>query len=305
MLKTSEIRARDPFILAENGTYHLYVQSANREGADFAGVEVYTSRDLRAWNPPAPVLVLPPGAGVTDVWAPEVHRHGEAYYLFVTLTFRDTLDEPPPVDAHYWPRMHRRGTWVFRAASPLGPFAPLQDAPHTPPGWMALDGTLFVEDGVPHMVFCHEWAQLVDGTMDVTRLSPDLSRAEGEPAALFKASDAPGAKTDPRDGKVTDGPFFHKSQKTGRLTMIWSTHIPGRGYCTFQTRSQTGRVAGPWGAHEPLFMGDGGHGMLFEDFNGRLLLALHQPNAEPLERMRLFEIRETGAGLGIAAEVET
>ena len=302
MLNTSQIRVRDPFILAENGTYHLYAQSANREGSGFCGVEVYTSCDLKNWNPPKPVLRLPEDAGITDVWAPEVHRHHGAYFLFVTLTFRDTLDEPRPLDVHYWPPLHKRGTWVFRASSPTGPFEAVKKGPLTPDKWMALDGTLHVEDGVASMVFCHEWMQLVDGTMDVVRLKPDLSATAGEPVVLFKASDAPGAKTDPLDGKVTDGPFFYKSPRTGRLFMIWSTFVVGRGYCVLQTRSATGRVAGPWGCHEPLFMGDGGHGMMFETFDGRLMLALHQPNEGPLERMKLFEVREAEAGLEIVRE---
>jgi len=50
-------------------------------------------------------------------------------------------------------------------------------------------------------------------------------------------------------------------------------------------------------------MGNGGHGMMFTDFEGRLLLALHQPNDEPLERLKLFEIGETGTGLEIMGEV--
>ena len=303
-LHTSEIRVRDPFILAENGTYHLYVQSANREGSGFCGVEVYTSRDLKNWEAPRAVLRLPEEMGVTDVWAPEVHRHEGAYFLFVTLTFRDVLDEPKPLDVHYWPRLNKRGTWVFRAGSAMGPFVAVKNGPLTPEKWMALDGTLYVEEGVASMVFCHEWMQLVDGTMDVVGLRRDLSEAVGEPRVLFKASDAPGAKTDPLDGKVTDGPFFYKSPRTGRLFMIWSTFVVGRGYCVLQTQSLSGRVAGPWGKHEPLYMGDGGHGMLFNAFDGRLLLALHQPNEGPLERMKLFEVREGDAGLEIVKEVE-
>jgi len=300
-MRTSEIHVRDPFILAENNTYFLYVQSANREGSGFQGVEVYTSRDLENWNPPKPVLTLPDDANVLDVWAPEVHRHNGAYFLFVTLTFRDTLATPRPIDIHYWPPQYRRGTWVFRATNPEGPFTAVKNGPHTPPDWMALDGTLWVEDGVASMVFCHEWAQIVDGTMDIVQLTPDLSGIVGEPRVLFKASDAPGAKTDPLDGKVTDGPFFHK-MRDSKLVMIWSTHIPGKKYCVFQTLSHTGRVAGPWTCHELLYEENGGHGMLFRDFNNRLLLALHQPNDEPFERMKLFEARETSKGLEIRSE---
>ena len=303
MIHTSDIRIRDPFILAENGTYFLYAQGANRGGSGLSGVEVYTSRDLKNWDAPRTVMVAP--EGVTDVWAPEVHCHNGAYYLFVTFTFAETLGEPKPVDAPDWPPMRKRGTWVWRATTPLGPFEALREGPHTPPAWMALDGTLCVEDGVAGMVFCHEWVQLVDGTVNLVRLSDDLSAPAGEPVVLFKASDAPGACSDAREGRVTDGPFLHKSPATGRLFMIWSTFIQGSGYCVLQTQSQTGRVAGPWGCHKILYSGDGGHGMLFNDFQGRLLLALHQPNHGALERMKLFEVRETGAGLEITQEIKT
>ncbi|MCL1887269.1 MAG: glycoside hydrolase family 43 protein [Kiritimatiellaeota bacterium] len=300
-MKTTDIHIRDPFILAEDGTYFLYSQTGNRDENASRGVEVRTSRDLKNWDAPQTVMRAP--KGTEAVWAPEVHAHNGAYYLFVTLTFSEILGKPP-VDAPDWMPLQKRGVWIFRAASPLGPFLPLRDGPHTPPEWMALDGTPFFEDGVASMAFCHEWVQIVEGTMDLVRLSDDLSAPVGEPAVLFKAGDAPGAIIDPRKGKVTDAPFFYRSPRTGRLFMTWSTFIPGNGYCAFQTQSQSGRVAGPWGAHAPLYTGDGGHGMLFTDFNGRLLLALHQPNNDPLERLHLFEVRETDVGLEIAGEIE-
>ena len=297
------IRVRDPFILAENGLYYLYASAALREGSGFLGVEVYTSADLRNWSAPKPVLTLPPDSAVTDVWAPEVHACNGAYYMFVTFTFNELLSEHKPVDAPDWPELKRRGTWVLRADSPNGAFTKLRDASHTPESWMALDGTLFVEDETPHMVFCHEWIQLVDGSMDVVRLSSDLSDTISEPLELFKAGSAMRDKTNVLDRKVTDGPFLYRSQRTQRLFMIWSTFVPGHRYCVLQTRSTTGRIAGPWSAHEPLYMGNGGHGMLFNDFEGRLLLSLHQPNTEPLERLRLFELCEDDAGLRVVAEV--
>jgi len=296
-IKTPDFRVRDPFILAENGMYYLYAKIRDR---DFQGVEVCTSHDLKSWD--APQTVMRTVDGVKDVWAPEVHAHNGAYYLFTTLTFPEIFKTPKPSDAPDWHPMHKRGTWVYRATSPLGPFLPLRDDSHTPPEWMALDGTLFVEDGVASMVFCHEWVQLIDGTMNLARLSDDLSAFVGEPHILFKASDAPGAISDPKLGKVTDAPFFYKSPRCGRLIMIWSTFIPGHGYCVLQTQSQSGKVAGPWGEHKPLYMGDGGHGMLFTDFQGRLLLALHQPNHDPMERLKLFEVGEDEAGLKIIAE---
>ena len=298
-LKTENIRVRDPFIYADpkTSTYYLYAQAGNREGSGFQGVEVYTSTNLTEWAPPKPVLTLSADSDVAMVWAPEMHPYNNAYHLFVTLTLHSTVQSEKPVNAKNWPKMHKRGTWIYRSDSPAGPFLPLKNGPVTPPDWMSLDGTLFVENQTPLMVFCHEWVQLIDGTVDVVTLKPDLSDAAGTPTRLFRASDAPGAKTGPKEGKVTDGPFLYKSPKSGALIMTWSTFIPGKGYCVLQTRSESGLLVGPWRNHTPLYTTNGGHGMIFTTFDGRLLLALHQPNTGPLERLRLIELVDDGATL--------
>ena len=55
-----------------------------------------------------------------------------------------------------WPDYTWRGTQILRADKPDGPFLPLSTLQQTPLDEMALDGTLWVEDGVPYMVYCHE-----------------------------------------------------------------------------------------------------------------------------------------------------
>ena len=304
-IPTEDIRVRDPFIYADakTDTYFLYAQAKNRAGSGYQGVEIYTSKDLKTWTPPRPVLTLSEDSGVLTVWAPEMHAYNGAYYLFVTLTFRDTLPSPKPVDKESWPPMYRRGTWVYRADSPAGPFTPTRNAPHTPPDCMALDGTLYVEDdGTPYMVFCHEWVQLIDGAMVAVKLTRDLSGTDGKPLHLFNASVAPGAKTGAQEGKVTDGPFLYKSPKSGALFMIWSTFIPGKGYCVLLARSESGRVAGPWAGHTPLYSTNGGHGMIFKTFDGTLMLSLHQPNTGPQERLRLISLADDGSALRLENE---
>jgi len=300
-LKTEDIRVRDPFVFADQKTsrYYLYAQAENRAGSGFQGVEVYTSTNLTEWATPRPVLTLPKDAGVAMVWAPEMHAYNTAYYLFVTLTFHTAVAGEKPVASKGWPKMFTRGTWIFRADSPEGPFKPLKSASTTPPSWMALDGTLYVENHTPYMVFCHEWVQLIDGAIAALKLRSDLSDSASEPVSLFKASDAPGAKTGPKEGKVTDGPFLYRSPKSGTLFMIWSTFIPGKEYCVLLARSESGCVAGPWKDHTPIFTRNGGHGMIFTALDGKLLLALHQPNKGPLERLRLFELSDDGATLRV------
>jgi GH43 family beta-xylosidase len=306
-LRTDKIRIRDPFIYADESSklYYMYAQAGNRSGSGFTGVEVYTSRDLIKWSDPQPVLKLSATDGVRSVWAPEMHEYNGAYYLFVTLTFDRLLPEKKPIAIGKRPDMRKRGTYIYRADSPAGPFAPLKKGSHTPEEWMALDGTLFEEDGHPYMVFCHEWVQLIDGTMDVVRLKDDLSDTVGDPQLLFNASDAPGSRTDPKKGKVTDGCFLYRSHKSGKLFMIWSTFLPGSDYCVMLTESESGKIMGPWINQKPIYKKNGGHGMLFRSFDGRLMMALHQPNSGARERLHLFEVTDTGATLEVGGAVRS
>ena len=67
-------------------------------------------------------------------------------------------------------------------------------------------------------------------------------------------------------------------------------------------RSETGHVTGPWHqAAEPLWAKDGGHGMIFRTFDGRLLVTFHIPNTTPKERPFFVEIEETDTGIRLKA----
>jgi len=305
LLKIADIRIRDPFIYAdkENHTYYLYAQAANRSGSNFTGVEVYKSRDLFNWNAPIPVLKLKEDKGIIAVWAPEMHKYKGKYYLFVTLTFNKKVTAEKPVKKS-WPEMNVRGTHVFYADSPLGPFKPFGDRSFTSQNWMALDGTLYVENDIPYMVFCHEWVQLIDGTIDYIKLKKDLSGPVGKPRLLFRASDAPGAVSDTQKGKVTDGCFLYHSEKSDKLFMIWSTFIPGSGYCVMLTQSESGTIEGRWKKQTIIYKNNGGHGMLFRSFDGNLLMALHQPNTSDKERLHLYKIKDTGNTLIVGNELK-
>jgi GH43 family beta-xylosidase len=296
--RTSEIRIRDPYILPhkETGLYYMYAQIHNRDESLPAGVEVYWSKDLKQWAGPENVFTTPEGSwGPSTVWAPEVHVYKGKYYLFATLH----PGGAPIVDG-----IRQKGTQIFVADSPRGPFKPFANRPHTPINWMSLDGTLYVEDGQPWMVFCHEWAQIRDGSMELLKLKQDLSAVDGEPVTLFKASEAPWAAgiTKNKDGYVTDGPFLFKT-KTGKLLMTWSTI--GKAYLVGMAISDSGRVAGPWRQIEtPLVEKNGGHGMIFRNFEGDLLLGLHHPNANLLERLQLLKIQDEGDRLSVVEEVD-
>jgi len=182
--------------------------------------------------------------------------------------------------------------------SPLGAFRPFQNHSTLPVDMMTLDGTLWVEDDVPYMVFAHEWVQITDGTIEYVPLKDDLSEPVGEPKRLFRGSDAPWARKSPEWGCwVTDGPYLYRS-KSGKLFMVWSS-FSTTGYTTGVAISASGKLAGPWKQQaEPVFSADGGHAMIFKRFDGQLMMVLHSPNKQT-ERARLFEMEDTGETLRI------
>ena len=88
---------------------------------------------------------------------------------------------------------------------------------------MTLDGTFWVEDGVPYMVFCHEWVQIKDGTVEyVATGRMTCPPPTANPSGLFNGSDAVWSKKSDLYGcHVTDGPYLYRT-KTGKLVMLWS-----------------------------------------------------------------------------------
>jgi hypothetical protein len=279
-LPLDDIQIRDPFVLTvpEESAYYLFGSTdPDIWSGPGIGFDCYRSTDLVEWEGPIAAFRPPPGFwSPGSYWAPEVHRWGDAWFMFATFTGDDA----------------RRGTAVLRAAHPPGPYEPWSDGAVTPTAWNCLDGTLHIDDGAPWMVFCHEWTQCGDGEIHAAPMSDDLRALAGDPHLLFKASEARWARPfagveelsdGPPPHVVTDGPFLHRTPG-GQLVMLWSSLGDG-GYATGVARSTTGTLHGAWRHDEqPIWADDGGHGMLFRTFDGQLHLALHQPNQTPHER---------------------
>jgi len=306
LISRADLYIRDPFILPDpaTGTYYLYKSMTVRlkDGRSRPGVCAYVSKDLETWNGPTPVFHFPAGFWADQsIWAPEVHKYRGKYYLFVTFTSKDKLPTPEGR-----PQNVKRATQILASESPTGPFEPFTDGPHTPDDWMSLDGTLWVEDGVPYMIFCHEWVQVTDGTMELVQLTDDLSDVVGKPRTLFKAADATWVRSlrdigGKQHGYVTDGPFLYRT-RPGSLLMIWSSFGEHK-YAVGLARSRTGKVGGPWEQFDkPLVAANGGHGMIFKNFDGKLMMTLHQPNSGDI-RAQLFELEDIGESIRIKRQL--
>ena len=306
--RLQDINIRDPFIMPDKkqGVYYMYQSSSTSEnGRAYGGMIAWKSRDLKSWEGPIRVFDVPRDNWITGgVWAPEVHKYKGKYYLFATLN--SDVRWKGAVKHH--PAYNHRATQIFWSKSPEGPFLPFDGKqPHTPLDEMCLDGTLWVENGTPYMIYCHEWVETLDGEMDLVELKKDLSAPVGESQRLFCASAAEwstGGNTafEGKKSYVTDGCFLYRT-KTGKLLMVWSSFKDGV-YAVGIAESDTGKVIGPWRQQqEPLFI-NGGHSMIFEDFEGRLCLVLHSPNSPGgKERAHIYELEDLGHTLKIKGEI--
>lgn len=289
-MKKEDINIRDPFVLRAGDTYYMYGTRGDRCWGEDDGLDCYHSKDLEEWVGPVEVFHRPEGFWADrNYWAPECHFYRGSYYIFASFKSPEK----------------RRGTQILKADHPLGPFQVHSKAPVTPQDWECLDGTLYVSpEGIPHIVFCHEWTQIKNGTVCARQLSMDLSRPEGDAFELFRASDAPWIYPPVSEASlaeqnyVTDGPFMYRCQ-SGELLILWSS-FGKEGYTEAIARSVSGKITGPWSQDSQLlFEKDGGHGMLFESGEGKKYLVLHSPNEHLLERPVFYEIREENNTLRI------
>ena len=200
-----------------------------------------------------------------DFWAPELHRYNGRYYLFGSCKGENK----------------HRATQIFVCDTPDGEFVPLSEKPITPWDWECLDGTFWVEDGKPYVVFSHEWTQVGDGEIWAMELNEDLKSAAGEPFLLFRASDNPNVSelSGHSGAYVTDGPFVY--EEDGKLKMLWSSFYQGR-YLVLEAWSDS--LRGEWHHGGSRFSFDGGHAMLFNRLDGERMISLHAPNAANYER---------------------
>lgn len=270
-MKLSEINIRDPFILPYGNKYYMYGTRAKttwESNLTGYGFDVYVSTDLENWSEPISIFEKNDSFfGKFNFWAPEVHYYKGKFYLFAT--FNDG---------------NKKGTAILKCDTPDGVFTPHSNGKITPDSWECLDGTFYLENDTPYMVFCHEWTEIKNGEVCAVELSPDLKAAVGKPFTLFKAS-TPSWAFDIRSGEgcyVTDGPFLLRIE--GELICIWSSYAKGE-YVEAIARSDNGSISGKWEIDESLlFEKDGGHGMIFTDLEGNLNFTYHTPNDTPNER---------------------
>ena len=182
----------------------------------------------------------------------------------------------------------------------------MKDPTYLPANMPTLDGTFWVDsDGKPYMIYCHEWLQNWNGTMEKIELKPDLSGSIGKGKILFRASDSPWSREKMEDkvlpNRVTDGPWLFRTG-TGRLGMIWTSWV-FQDYTQGVAYSESGTLDGPWiQEKEPTTPPNFGHGMLFRTLDGEWMMSVHSHkdvNGRYIRIPHLFKVDLSGDKLKI------
>ncbi|UOG77295.1 glycoside hydrolase family 43 protein (plasmid) [Hymenobacter tibetensis] len=282
----------DPYILADVKSRQYYMTGT--------GGLLWKSPDLKRWEGPYQVAKPDPRSWMGPkpmIWAAEIHSFKGKYYYFATFTNRDLK-----VDTVQGVALERRASHVLASNTAEGPYTPLNGANYLPANKLTLDGTFWIDkNGKPYLIYCHEWLQILDGTIEKIALKPDLSGTLGTGKVLFRASESPWSREKDKNGqdrpnKVTDGPWLFRTT-TGRLGMLWTSWVYDV-YTQGVAYSQNGTLDGPWVQEkQPLTPPNYGHGMLFRTFDGKWLMSVHSHkdiNGKYRRIPHLFEVDLSG-----------
>lgn len=290
----------DPFVLADSASGMYYMTGT--------GGKMWQSRDMKMWAGPYDVAMTDSTSWMGPhpaIWAAELHKHNGKYYYFATFTnYSDT------VGTFKGRPLERRASHILRSDRPEGPYTPMGDSLILPADKLTLDGTFWTDtDGKPYMVYCWEWLQNWDGTIEKIELTPDLSASVGEGKILFRASDSPWSRevVDGVQGpnRVTDGPFLFRTG-SGRLGMLWTSWVYDV-YTQGVAYSESGTLDGPWiQSPQPVTPPNHGHGMMFRTLDGRMLMAVHSHSVDSsgryIRRPQFFDVDVSGDSLRVTGK---
>ncbi len=279
-MKLSEINARDPFVLPVGNTYYMYGTVKGTRRGEAMEFPVYYSSDLKEWEASKITLDFSDGFRAdSDFWAPDVFFLRGKYYMFLTCSGKGK----------------KRGTYVFASKTPTGIFKPVSPDPITPGDRQCLDATLYMEDGVPYLLYAWEWLEVGNGKIVLSRLSDDLTKRLDDGVIIYDAYSSGISREisgtyrgEKVSGYVTDAPLIYKT-KGGKYLLLWST-FSDNGYSIAVAASDS--LSGKYRHEKLLYERDGGHAMIFHTFGGEQFISFHSPNSPPEERPFFYALSE-------------
>ena len=254
----ADLPFRDICVMADPETQTYYMIGFLKSQSSAQDIVCYQSKDLQNWG--GRTTVFYNNGQYDQSWAPEFYYLNGGYYMVANLKGNTQAGD-------------LRGCYILKADKANGIYEIISER-ITPAEWECLDGHLYYEDGIPYMIYCREWTGTSNnnGEMYAVRLKDDLTGVY--PGAshkkLFSAKDHKASN----DG-ITDGCWMYRASN-GDLIMLWSKYVDDK-YTIITSRPWLDKVSGYW-THDKgtLFANDGGHPMVFTDFDGNLRIAFHE-----------------------------
>lgn len=242
---------------------------------------LWTSKDLKLWNGAYNILQYD-----TTVWygaspvitAPEIHKFNDKFYFVATFTLPDNI-----IDNVNGKNIPRRSCEILVADSIQGPYKPITKTQPLLRADQAAQGATFITDeyGWGYIIYNHDWQQCQNGTTQIIMLTKDLAEQIGDPFTMFKASQNPWSTRNddtesPKFSPVMEGPYLFDTE--GReLGILFITEKNGTKALGVAYTEKDHGLNGPWHIEpEPMLTGNYGQAMLFNDFDGSLVMVLHK-----------------------------
>lgn len=260
-LSLESIAIRDPFIIKDNeGGYVMFGTTTKHTIYDSDGVYYYTSLDLKNWSNPKILMTKNDfGAKCKDFWSPEFYFINGTFYMLITLTFAK----------------NKRGSYLYKSGSLLDKYELVCRV--TPKNEMSLHATMYEECGEYYIVYSHEWKEVGVGEINAVKINKNFDGIEIDSKIKLFDARANNYKKN-SNVMVTDAPFCYK--KNDDLYILWSTYDRDKKYLTLMAKSSNGKIKGEYTQLAPLVVDDGGHAMIFTDYDGVEYIAYHSPGVK-------------------------
>lgn len=260
---------RNPFIYLDKEELTYYMTGD--------GGHVWTSKNLQEWCGPYNVLKID-----TTVWygksaqitAPEIHKFNDKYYYVATFTRDDSQKNVPnsPV----------RSCEILVSDSICGPFVPTNDSLPLMNIEYSTQSPTFITDeyGWGYIIYSRNNYDGANAATQIIMLTKDLAEQIGDPFTMFKASQNSWSSNSTNAhgscSPMLDGPFLFDTE--GReLGILFISQKEGATAVGVAYTEKNHGLNGPWHIEpEPLLVGGYGQPMLFNDFDGSLVMLLHK-----------------------------
>ncbi len=248
------ITVHDPVMIKQKDTYYLYCTGK--------GISVFSSKDLKNWNPEPAVFSEKPlwtDTVVPDfnnhIWAPDISFHGNRYFLYysvsafakntsaIAVATNATLD---PKDPNY--------KWVDHGIV-------IQSIPNRDM-WNAIDPNLtFDENNTPWLSFGSFW----DG-LKLVKLNPDL-KSVAQPEEWYTIAKRKRTfeleDTNPGDGAI-EAPFIFKKNGYYYLFTSWDLCCRGEKSTYKVVIGRSKKITGPYVDKDGKSLAEGGGTLLIQ-----------------------------------------